>query len=240
MEPLPLEPEDDLLTRRERLRLQRQIDHAAPARINLRISAVIVVLVGLLSWILISWLTRSTDTTETLTEVVPLEAASLSPQPENLEDQAPDVLIVHVAGAVNDPQVVELEPGDRVIDAVEAAGGITEEAAPQGINLAAAAEDGTLIFVPTADELETGELPSAAVDAPGASHLAGTPEQAAINLNTADAAELQQLPGVGPAIADRIIAYREANGSFGALEELAAVSGIGPAILENIADDVTW
>lgn len=239
MEPLPLEHEEDLLTRRERLRLQRQHDHAAPARITLRIGAVAVVLVGLLSWILISWLTSGTDT-EMITEVVPLEAASLEPEEESVEDQIPDVLIVHVAGAVNTPQVVQLKPGDRVIDAVEAAGGITDEAAPQGVNLAAAAEDGTLIFVPTAEELESGQLPSAAAEAPGTSHLAGGSEQAAVNLNTADSEQLQQLPGVGPAIADRIIAYREANGPFGALEDLAGVSGIGPAILGNIADDVTW
>lgn len=239
MEPLAPEHEVDLLTRRERLRLQRQKAHAAPARISLRLGAVGVVLVGLLSWILISWLLSSNEA-ETLSETVDLEAATSEPMFEDQQDPALDALIVHVTGAVHNPQVVQLEPGDRVLDAVEAAGGVTEAAAPQGINLAAAAEDGTLIFVPTAEELESGGLPPAGAEAPGGSHVVGDSEQAAINLNTADTDQLQQLPGVGPAIAERIISYREDNGPFGSLEELAAVSGIGPAILENIADDVTW
>lgn len=233
----PPEYEEELLTRRERLRLHRQEEHSAPARISLRAGAVVVVLVGLLSWITVSWVTSRSDT-EPLSEVVPLQEASIEPIEDQPGGEDPAVLIVHVAGAVKNPQVVQLEPGDRVIDAVEAVGGMTDGAAPEGINLAAAAEDGTLIFVPTAEELESGDVPSAAAGAEGGG--ASAEQGPTVDINTAEAAELEQLPGIGPALADRIITYRETHGAFSAFEELAAVSGIGPAILENIVDDVTW
>ncbi len=234
-----MEHEEELITRRERLRTQRQAEYSAPARIRLRLGAVAVALVALLSWITVSWISHR-SVAEPVSDAVPLEAAS--PQGEEGESAAEETeaLIVHVAGAVRDPRVIQLEPGDRVIDAVEAAGGLTEDAAPDGVNLAAAAQDGTLIFVPTAEELESGDAPPVAEGGPETSSIAGAQQDGVVNLNTADAAELEQLPGIGPALAERIMTYRETNGEFNSLEELAAVSGIGPAILENIVDDVTW
>lgn len=239
MEALPLEHEDELLTRRERLRAQRQDRHSAPGRISVRFGAVAVVLVGLLSWIIVSWVSDR-PAAEPLSDVVAVDTPSVPPKEDEADGDENEVVMVHVAGAVADPHVIQLRSGDRVIDAVEAAGGFTEEAAPEGVNLAAAAEDGTLIFVPTAEELESGVEPSAAGEGAQGLSGGGAQQSETVNLNTADAAELEQLPGIGPALADRIITYREAHGQFSALEELAAVSGIGPAILENIVDDVTW
>lgn len=119
-------------------------------------------------------------------------------------------------------------------------------------------QDGALIWVPTPEELKKGTGPPADAQGPaeaigaapgsapeltpggGAGSVPGTPAGALINLNTADATALQELPGIGPALSERIIGYRETNGPFGSLEELAAVSGIGPVILEDVTGLVTW
>ncbi|WP_258932975.1 ComEA family DNA-binding protein [Nesterenkonia pannonica] len=129
-----------------------------------------------------------------------------------------------------------LSPGARVMDAVDSAGGMTDEAAAAGVNLAAVAEDGSHVWIPTQEELEEGSAPPAAAAAPDGTGDGGGP----INLNTADAATLEELTGIGPALAERIISHRESSGAFESLEDVGRVSGIGPAILENIADDVTW
>lgn len=241
-----------LLSRRERLRAQRQAAHSAPARLRLRLGAVIVIIAALLSWLLVSWLGSATSSGEALPEPPPLEHSAERPvehpepaqqgsgtepdsgQPDSHETAS---VVVHVAGAVRDPQVVELNAGARAAEAVEAAGGLTADAAAQGVNLAAQVTDGSFIWVPTVDEFAEGDPgPPAAAD-PGAGQAG---EGAPININTAGADQLEELTGIGPALAERIITYRESNGGFSSLDELAAVSGIGPSILENIADDVDW
>lgn len=164
-------------------------------------------------------------------------------------------MIVHVTGAVEEPGIVELEAGARVHEAVEAAGGAQEEAALEALNLAAEAQDGTLIHVPNAEEAEaaqagTGDAQgSSTADAQdtggevGVGSGAGTgdsAEEAVVDVNTADAQQLQTLPGIGPAMAERIITHRESEGPFSALEDLAAVSGIGPARLQELEGRVSW
>lgn len=251
------EHEDDyqqLLGRRERMRAERQAAHAAPGRIRLRLGAVVVLIAGLISWLIVSWFTSASSPGEALPEP-PVLAEQSAEQPverpgQSITDspgaeQNPDTegrtpAMVHVAGAVEEPQVVEIEAGARIADAVGAAGGLTDDAAAEGVNLAAKAVDGSFIWVPTAEELEAGEHPPAGVsnsDTDGAGTAAA---EAPINVNTAGSQELEELSGIGPALAERIITYREANGGFSSLNELAAVSGIGPAVIENIADNVDW
>ena len=137
-------------------------------------------------------------------------------------------LIVDVAGAVRHPGVYEFHDGERVIDAIKAAGGATGKAALESLNLAAPLTDGVQILVPK-------EAPAAAVGtgspAPGTTTL--------ININSATAAELDALPGVGEVIAQRIVDYRTANGPFATVEDLIDVSGIGPSTMDDIRDLVT-
>ncbi|TLP79416.1 helix-hairpin-helix domain-containing protein [Nesterenkonia sphaerica] len=255
MESYGAQPEPEtLLSRRERRRAQRQEAHGAPVRFALRRGAVMMLIVGLLTWIAVSWVTAA-PSRQALPEPPTFDEAS-EPRPredpeshqDEPEDDQPqqdeavtegphEPVVVHVAGAVRHPQVVHLQPGDRVADAVEAAGGLLREAAAEGANLAAPVLDGSMIYVPTAEELDSGQLPPPAEAAESGS---GEPASGPVNLNSADAAELEQLSGIGPALAERIISYREDHQGFSSLEELAAVSGIGPAIIENIADDVTW
>ncbi|ATG51845.1 competence protein ComEA [Brachybacterium vulturis] len=145
-------------------------------------------------------------------------------------------IVVHVSGAVAAPGVVQL-PGDaRVDDALRAAGGATDEADLSVVNLARPLADGEQIHVP-----EPGEPPrDRAAAEPGST--GGAQESgsgAPIDLNTAGVAELEELPGVGPAIAQRIVEHREKNGSFTSVESLLEVSGIGPATLEEIRGRAT-
>lgn len=148
-------------------------------------------------------------------------------------------LVVHVSGAVQSPGVVHLPPGSRVEDAPRAAGGTTEEADLAAINLARPVADGEQIQVPVPGE----ELPAATAaggDGGGVPAADGGEGEAAgggtIDLNTASAAELEELPGVGPSIAQRILEHREKNGPFTSVDGLLEVSGIGPATLEKIRD----
>lgn len=248
--------EDELLTRSERLRAQRQAQHNAPARIGLRLPAIVLVVLGLLCWLGVSWFARDNPEAQDLPEAPEIGDERQEPRPaeqppgsdgisEAADAPESGTATVHIAGAVRDPQVVELDAGARVIDAVDAAGGLDDEAAADGINLAAPVADGGLIYVPTTDELEAagdrrGHTDLSQTGSPAAVAEAGVEAPALININTADSATLEQLPGIGPALAGRIITYRESHGDFNSLEELASVSGIGPAILGNIGELVTW
>ncbi len=137
-------------------------------------------------------------------------------------------IYVHILGQVVRPGLYELRDGSRAVDIVAAAGGFTEQADPAGLNLARFLSDGEQIVVPAVGE------PAA----PGGGQGAGTGVSAdgRVNLNTADAAALDTLPRIGPAMAERIIAWREANGRFTAVEDLLDVAGIGDATLAGLRD----
>ncbi|GAA1771288.1 hypothetical protein GCM10009747_36040 [Agromyces humatus] len=142
-------------------------------------------------------------------------------------------LLVHVLGAVAQPGLVELEAGARVVDAVAAAGGLTPEADPAGVNLARPVVDGEQLVVPV-----VGAVPQPGVatgGAPGGGVPAG---DGLVHLNTADVAELDTLPRIGPALAQRIIEWRDANGPFTSAEQLLDVAGIGDAVFAGLADKV--
>lgn len=150
--------------------------------------------------------------------------------------EADDVRIkVHVAGAVVTPGIYELEDGERTADAVEMAGGTLPEADLDMINLAARLSDGQQVFVP-----RKGEVPVAAAGSTANAGMAavGNGNQP-ININTATAAQLEQLDGVGEKTAQKIVAYREEHGGFASIEELMEVPGIGPAKFEGFKDSVT-
>jgi competence protein ComEA len=138
-------------------------------------------------------------------------------------------LLVHVLGAVVQPGLVELDAGARVVDAVSAAGGLTAEADPAGVNLARPVVDGEQLVVPA-----MGEVPQPPPGG-GAAAAAG---DGLVHLNTADVAALDTLPRIGPALAQRIIDWREANGPFTSVDQLLDVAGIGDAVFSGLADRV--
>lgn len=137
-------------------------------------------------------------------------------------------IFVHILGAVERPGLYSLAEGDRAIDAVAAAGGFLDTADQRQLNLARFVVDGEQISVPV-----IGEIPDAGAGTPG-SGIGGK-----VNINTADAAALDTLPRVGPAMAARIIAYREANGRFATIEDLMNVTGVGDKTFEGMRDLVT-
>lgn len=152
---------------------------------------------------------------------------------------ASGTVTVHVVGAVVHPGVFELPVTARVCDAVSAAGGLTGNAAQGAVNLARVLSDGEQIAVPTEDEYRAG-LRGAGPPANAASgeSAAGPAAGARVNINTADAAVLDELPGVGPSTAAKIVADREANGPFASADDLGRVPGIGPKKLEQLKDAV--
>lgn len=140
-------------------------------------------------------------------------------------------IIVDVTGWVHDPGVYEFVTGDRVIDAVERAGGAKPGADLSILNLAASLTDGTQVVV-------SKEGAAGAVGATGSS-TGGTTAGALININTATATEFETLSGIGEVLAAAIVDYRTENGPFTSVDELEDVSGIGPSTLEEIRDQVT-
>lgn len=133
-------------------------------------------------------------------------------------------LLVYVCGAVQEPGVVALSADARVVDAIELAGGMCEEAAESYVNLAAKLTDGEKIYIPTKAEVAKWEASE------------GTDGR--VNINTADIDSLCTLPGIGETKAKDIIAYREKNGSFKSPEELMKVSGIKQSLYEGLADRI--
>lgn len=178
------------------------------------------------------------------------------PEPEGA------TLRVYVAGAVSRPGVYELAAGDRLVDAVEAGGGAAADADLEAVNLAVRVEDEGYYYIPvkvSPREVEAGPAGAVAEGVkderfpPLAIHFAGdepspsdeeveTPGDESgglIDLNRASQSELETLPGIGPARARAIIAFREQNGPFVAVEEITAVSGIGQGILDNLRGLIT-
>jgi competence protein ComEA len=156
------------------------------------------------------------------TDLRPAAAAAAAMSP------SPSLLLVHVAGRVRKPGVYEFTAGDRVIDAVQAAGGARKGADLDALNLAAPLTDGEQVLIPA-------RTPGGgAVAAPGAAPTPGL-----VNVNTGSESDLEALPGIGPVLAQRIIDYRTDHGPFASVDDLDDVSGIGPATLEDLRDLVT-
>ncbi|MFI2101937.1 ComEA family DNA-binding protein [Isoptericola sp. NPDC019693] len=153
---------------------------------------------------------------------------------------APGTVVVHVVGEVREPGLVTVPSGARVADAVAAAGGTTRRADAAALNLARAVVDGEQIRVPRPGEPvpATGGGSAGALEG-GAEGTEEASPGGAVNLNAAPAAELEELPGIGPALAERIIAWRDENGPFTSVDELDEVSGIGPSVLGQVRDMVT-
>jgi competence protein ComEA len=176
------------------------------------------------------------------------EPIALLPPPPTV---TPLLLRIHVVGAVKNPGVYYLSQTSIVQDGLDAAGGLLPDADPTGLNLASLLTDGQQLSVPT-QPTRVPTVPSTPTVGPGTPTLtpepatpiptaASAPAAAAqpaagnlININTAAQAELESLPRIGPAIAQRIIDYRTANGPFTTIEQIMNVKGIGPATFEQI------
>ena len=151
---------------------------------------------------------------------------------EKEESPEQDLITVDVKGAVKSPGIYDLPVGSRVHDAVQKAGGLTEEADSKSINLAQKVSDEALVYVPTKGE-EAASQQAASGTTPS------TSKEKKVNLNKASLEELKQVKGLGGKRAQDIIDHREANGKFKSVDELKRVSGIGAKTIEKLKDYVT-
>lgn len=150
-------------------------------------------------------------------------------------------VIIHITGSVKNPGIVRLKEGSRIEDAIEAAGGLTENADISKVNLAYVVDDGTKIKIPSSQEEDIGD--EEIIDSGSGENIiieenttSSNKSSQTININKATEAELQTLPGIGASLASRIIEYRTQNGKFGSIEEIKNVNGIGDSKFENIKD----
>lgn len=162
---------------------------------------------------------------------------------ENAEESEElEKIKVHIMGAVKNAGVVELNENSRIDDAINAAGGLTKDANMDKINLAYVLEDGVKIRIPSVNDKETEEeyISTDGVETVDSSIAESTESEnsktSKVNINKADQAELETLPGVGSATAEKIINYRNENGKFSSIEDIKNVNGIGDSKFENLKD----
>lgn len=188
-----------------------------PPRVTLFAFVVFTLAIAVAAGVL--WATRPTPVQITINPPVPT--------PTTPPTTTPAPLMVYVTGAVAQPaQLLTLPPGSRVQDAIAAAGGAADNADLTRVNLAAMVRDGDQIHVPAQGADDTA--------------LATASVPALVYINRATADELDTLPGVGPALAQRIVEYRTQNGAFADLNALDAVSGVGPALLAELAPLISF
>ena len=159
----------------------------------------------------------------------PMRLSTSIPLPTQVATPTPHTLRVYVSGAVHHPDVYTLAQDSIVKDAIEAAGGPTEEADLERINLALPVTDGQQVHVPRQGEDNPPVQPPSRQPTTGGK----------VNINTADLAALESLPGIGPSLAQRIIDHRQTQGPFERIEDVMEVSGIGDATFEGIQDLIT-
>lgn len=182
-------------------------------------------------------------------EVAGIEAAEADFLRESADEVQVQTICVHVCGAVRSPGVYELMRGSRVYEAVEAAGGFTEDADADYINQAQMLEDAVKIVIPTVQEveaLETGEQAENAYGVLSQDALSGktqtesleNEQKGLVNINTASRAELMNLPGIGEAKAEAIVAYRDKIGVFTSTEQIMEIDGIKSGLYSKIQDKI--
>jgi competence protein ComEA len=192
--------------------------------------AIIVMAIGciLVAWTLATMLSQPGERTPSAVvfadETNPEDVEPFEPEPGSTE---PTIVVAYITGAITAPDVYQLPIGARVKDLVIAAGGFVPTADTQAINLAVQLTDAEHIHIPYQNQ----QLPEVAINATQAEP---PPAAGVINLNTATAEQFDALPGIGPAIAERIIAYRQENGPFATIDDLANVKGVGTALIEKI------
>ncbi len=159
---------------------------------------------------------------------------------QNTTELEEDIVIVHVTGAVKNPGIVKLKEGSRIEDAIEAAGGLTENADISDVNLAYILEDGIKLRIPsTSDETITNTdilIENNGENIIEETNTSTNNSNGSININKATEAELDTLPGIGPSLASKIVEYREQNGKFSTIEDIKNVTGIGESKYESIKD----
>ena len=197
------------------------------------IIAITVVIICIVYWIY----NKNTSYNESNLESDILEVASNTNDKDN-KDTDENIIMVHIIGGVAKPGVVKIKEGGRIEDAIEAAGGLTEDSDISNVNLAYVLDDGVKVKIPTIDD-ESKETEETYISEDSGKNVIMQEDEKAgsiVNINKATQTELETLPGIGPSLAGRIISYREQNGKFKKIEDIKNVAGIGDSKFENIKD----
>lgn len=193
-------------------------------------------------------------------EIIAIERTDEDAKAEKMSEDIPEekdeaAIRIYVCGAVRLPDVYELPSGVRMVDAVEAAGGFTDDAGYEYLNLAAPLSDGQKVYIPTKSEVEeviaSGDAYASTVNitsnTPGiqtgestdnSQNDANNGGSGKVNINSADKTTLMTLPGIGASKADKIIAFRESNGRFASIEDIMLVDGIKEGMFNKIKDSI--
>lgn len=187
----------------------------------------LTIIIGAISYLISNNYFENQDEFSSFEEISSEQIINEEVENDKTVEEEKQEIVVHITGQVVNPGIVKLKDGARVIDAIEAAGGATQEANLSLINLAYILEDGMKIYVPSIKDKEEIEIVSS-------QRSNGSNKVVRVNINTASSTELEKLPGVGSSIASRIIAYRTENGKFSTIEDLKNVNGIGESKFNNI------
>lgn len=166
---------------------------------------------------------------------------------EETTKEEDNTIVVHIIGSIKNPGIVKIAEGSRIIDAVDAAGGLLEDADITKVNLAYIIDDGTKIYIPSVNDVNSSEDSEYISTNAGSNNVIDNSNKNSstknsssemININTATQSELETLSGIGPSTALKIIKYRTENGNFSTIEDIKNVNGIGDAKFESIKDSI--
>lgn len=212
-------------------------------RLGVSVSAVVLGVLGVVAAAAGGWWALRPPPGPDPAEILPMAGTVPIPTPAPPMSSLPEPgrIVVDVAGAVVRPGVHELPAASRVVDAIDAAGGFTADADRVRLNLAEPVADGAHVWVPAVGESSGPDLVPVVTVSGGASQAGSARGDGSgtVDINAADAASLERLPGIGPSLAAAIVEHRQRHGPFATVDELVEVSGIGPVKLEQIRPQAT-
>lgn len=204
---------------------------------------IIIIIIVILTIIIFKNINSSTNEYSEIGQNEILVTQNNSTENLETEEEKKNMIIVHIAGEVKKTGIVEVQEGSRISDVIELAGGLTEKADIDNVNLAYVVNDGIKINIPSIDD-ETDVKQNYIVGDSGSNVIIGAQSSenksvSKVNINKASQTELETLPGIGPSLAIRIIEYRDQNGKFKSIEEIKNVSGIGDIKYSNIENCIS-
>jgi len=200
----------------------------------------ILIALGIIGVVILFYFLQQNGQDETsLISTIPEQQIVEQIEEDTESSDVPPSVIVDVKGAVRHPGVYELSAEDRIIDAVQLAGGYLEEAETTFINHAQKLEDEMVIYIPKKGEKLPSDTPGPLQTFPSITTKTKSNEQSKVNINTAGESELMTLPGIGPSKAQAIIQYRDEHGAFKQIEDIKNISGIGEKTFEKLKDSIT-
>ena len=207
-----------------------------------KIISVILVIALIVGFVIYMVINNQEDKTIDLNTILVEQNNTIDNQieKENLEEEESiQEIVIHITGEVKKEGVVYLKEGSRVVDAIQEAGGETKEADLSQVNLAYVLQDGEKIYIPNKNEKVSKNIEYTMGGNSNVTDKKEEREEEKVNINTSSEEELDQLPGIGPATARKIIDYRNEHGKFGKIEDIKNVKGIGDAKYNDIKDCIT-